>query len=71
VLQVSTSTVIKELKKGITTQQVNLSLLKQLNPETVEVDVCLVKSPEEAEGPESERSGDVGICWQEAGCGTR
>ncbi len=44
VLQVITSTVIKELKKKESQlQQVNLSVLKQLNSESVTVDICLVK----------------------------
>jgi insertion element IS1 protein InsB len=33
---------------------VNLAALKHLNPEQVEVDICLVQLPEEVEGPESE-----------------
>ena len=43
VLQVSTSTVIKELKKQLQLQQVNLLALKQLNSESVVVDISLAK----------------------------
>ena len=41
-------------KKEHTLQQVNLEALKQLNPEQVEVDICLVQPPEELKGQESE-----------------
>jgi len=54
VLHVSPSTVIRELKKEHKLQQVNLAALKHLNPEQVEVDICLVQLPEEVEGTESE-----------------
>jgi len=49
VLHVSPSTVIRELKKEHKLQQVNLAALKHLNPEQVEVDICLVQLPEEVE----------------------
>ncbi|WP_199316487.1 IS1-like element transposase [Chroococcidiopsis sp [FACHB-1243]] len=43
VLHVSASTVIKELKKP-QLQQVNLAALKQLDCESIAVDICLAKS---------------------------
>ncbi|MEP0750289.1 IS1-like element transposase [Trichocoleus sp. AS-A1] len=55
VLHVSPSTVIGEFKKKEhTLQQVNLQGLKQLNPEKIKVDICLVQPPEALEGSESE-----------------
>jgi len=42
------------IKKEHKLQQVNLAALKHLNPEQVEVDICLVQLPEEVEEPESE-----------------
>jgi len=42
------------IKKRTQLQQVNLAALKHLNPEQVEVDICLVQLPEESEEPESE-----------------
>jgi len=52
VLHVSPSTVIRELKKRTQTPT-NLAALKHLNPEQVEVDICLVQLPQESDGPES------------------
>lgn len=43
----------------------NLAALKHLNPEQVEVGIDLVQLPKEIEGLESERSGNVELCWQE------
>jgi IS1 family transposase len=54
VLHVSTNTVLKELKKESQLQPVNIAALKQLNPETVEVEIHLVKPPEESDERESE-----------------
>lgn len=44
---------LREFKKDRSLQQVKLSL-KQLNPEQVEVEVCLVKPPEKPDGLEVE-----------------
>ena len=55
VLHVSPSTVIRELKKKeAQLQQVNLSVLKQLNLEQVEVEIPLVEAPEVLDGFKSE-----------------
>ena len=55
VLHVSTSTVIKELKKKEhLLQQVNLLVLEQLNPEQVEVEIRLAEVLPKYNGPESE-----------------
>ncbi len=40
-------------------------MLKQLNPEQVEVDIRQAEPLEEFNRPESERSGDVELRWQE------
>lgn len=40
----------------------NLSVLKQLNPTAVAVDICLVKLDELEPQKETERSGDVEFC---------
>jgi len=42
------------IKKEHKLKQVNLAALKHLNPEQVEVDICLVQLPQESDGPESE-----------------
>ncbi len=52
-LHVSPSKVIRELKKNIYSNAVNLKVLKQLNPEQVEAESCLTESPEECARPES------------------
>jgi len=39
-------------------------VLKQLNPGAVEVGIYLVALPEETEGRESERAGNVELCRQ-------
>ncbi len=55
VLHVSPSTVIRELKKrSDQLQQVNKSVLKQLDPEQVSVEIRLVQAPEGLNGFESE-----------------
>ncbi len=47
------STVIQE-KKEPQLQQMNLSVLKQLKPDQVKVEVCLVELPKQPDKPESE-----------------
>jgi len=41
-------------KKKNTNPTSEFSALKHLNPEQVEVDICLVQLPQESDGPESE-----------------
>ena len=40
-------------------------MLKQLNPEQVEVEIKLAPLEEKPSGPESERFGDVELCGEE------
>jgi hypothetical protein len=58
------STVIRELKKKSHLQQVNLQVLKQLNPEQINVEIRLAESFEEVEGPESELDAQVELGGQ-------
>ncbi len=74
VLHVSPSSNSRIKKKEHKLQQVNLEALKQLNPEQVEVDICLVQPPKVLEGPQSELDemwSYVGKKIIPAGCGIR
>jgi insertion element IS1 protein InsB len=54
VLHVSTTTVIKELKKGPDIQQVNEAMLQHLPPEHVEVEICRAEELAQRRGLTSE-----------------